>query len=101
MITHDMGVVRQTADRVGVMYQGAIIEQGNCADFFANPREDYSRRLINSLPAMENYRADTEEVPLLKVEELAVHFPVRKGLFPAKTQLHSCREWCQLHHRQR
>ncbi|KEI71446.1 ABC transporter ATP-binding protein [Endozoicomonas elysicola] len=81
MITHDMGVVRQTADRVGVMYQGEIIEQGNCADFFANPREDYSRRLINSLPAMDSYRADTEEVPLLKVEDLAVHFPVRKGLF--------------------
>ncbi len=81
LITHDMGVVRHTADRVGVMYQGAIIEQGNCADFFANPREDYSGRLINSLPAMDSYRADTEEVPLLKVEDLAVHFPVRKGLF--------------------
>ncbi|MFK0569770.1 ABC transporter ATP-binding protein [Endozoicomonas sp.] len=81
LITHDMGVVRQTADRIGVMYQGQIIEQGNCADFFANPQEDYSRRLINSLPAMDSYRPATEEIPLLKVENLSVHFPIRKGLF--------------------
>lgn len=81
LITHDMGVVRQTADRVGVMYQGQIIEQGNCADFFVRPQEDYSRRLINCLPDMDSYRLETEETPLLKVENLAVHFPIRKGLF--------------------
>ena len=56
LITHDMGVVRETADRVGVMYQGEIIEEGLCKDFFTNPREEYSRRLINSLPDMEEYR---------------------------------------------
>ncbi len=80
LITHDMGVVRQTANRVGVMYQGKIIEQGNCGDFFANPREAYSRQLIDSLPDMDDYLPLKVQQPLLKVEDLAIHFPVRKGL---------------------
>ncbi|USE38652.1 ABC transporter ATP-binding protein [Endozoicomonas sp. SCSIO W0465] len=80
LITHDMGVVRQTADRVGVMYQGKIIEQGNCGDFFANPGEAYSQQLIDSLPDRHDYLALKGQQPLLKVEDLAIHFPVRKGL---------------------
>ncbi|WOG28790.1 dipeptide ABC transporter ATP-binding protein [Endozoicomonas sp. 8E] len=80
LITHDMGVVRETADRVGVMYQGQIIEEGSCDDFFENPREEYSRRLINSLPDMDAYRPQTHPTPLLKVDNLEVHFPIRKGI---------------------
>ncbi|WP_422135452.1 ABC transporter ATP-binding protein [Endozoicomonas sp. ALD040] len=80
LITHDMGVVRETADRVGVMYQGEIIEEGSCDDFFENPREEYSRRLINSLPDMDAYRPQTHPTPLLKVDNLEVHFPIRKGI---------------------
>ena len=80
LITHDMGVVRETADRVGVMYKGEIIEEGLCEDFFKNPREDYSRRLINSLPDMDEYRPLTEDKPLLEVRNLEVHFPIRRGV---------------------
>ncbi|WP_067515231.1 ABC transporter ATP-binding protein [Endozoicomonas ascidiicola] len=81
MITHDMGVVRETADQVGVMYQGKIIEQNHCEAFFANPKEVYSRQLIDCLPDMDDYRSLEQEASLLKVENLAVHFPQRKGLF--------------------
>ena len=80
LITHDMGVVRETADRVGVMYQGEIIEEDSCNAFFENPQQEYSRRLINSLPDMDTYRPATDPAPLLKVDNLEVHFPVRKGL---------------------
>ncbi|WP_299729401.1 dipeptide ABC transporter ATP-binding protein [uncultured Endozoicomonas sp.] len=80
LITHDMGVVRQTADRVGVMYKGEIIEQNDCVAFFENPKEAYSRQLIDSLPDMDEYRSLEREAPLLKVENLQIHFPVRKGL---------------------
>ncbi|WP_211824960.1 ABC transporter ATP-binding protein [Kistimonas asteriae] len=80
LITHDMGVVRTTADRVGVMYQGRIIEEAVCEDFFNNPIEAYSRRLIDSLPDMSVYRPEEHETPLLTVQDLKVHFPIRKGI---------------------
>ena len=80
LITHDMGVVRETADRVGVMYQGEIIETGDCQSFFENPETDYSRRLIDSLPDMDEYRATLTDAPLLEVQDLEVHFPIRKGI---------------------
>ena len=80
LITHDMGVVRTTADRVGVMYQGRIIEEAVCEDFFNNPVEAYSRRLIDSLPDMSAYRSEEHETPLLTVQDLKVHFPIRKGI---------------------
>ena len=79
LITHDMGVVRQTADRVGVMHKGRLIEQNDCNGFFDNPKEAYSRHLINSLPSQE-YREQSKQKTLLAVKELAVHFPIRKGL---------------------
>ncbi|WP_281647780.1 dipeptide ABC transporter ATP-binding protein [Parendozoicomonas sp. Alg238-R29] len=80
LITHDMGVVRETAQRVGVMYKGEIIEEDLCEDFFRNPQEEYSRRLINSLPDQDHFRDPAEPTPLLKVDGLKVHFPQRKGI---------------------
>ena len=81
LITHDMGVVRQTAQRVGVMHQGKIIEEACCSDFFHAPQQAYSQQLINSLPDMEQYRDDNTDQPLLRVEDLAVHFPLKRGIF--------------------
>jgi peptide/nickel transport system ATP-binding protein len=52
LITHDLGVVAEMADRVAVMYAGRIIEQADRATFFAKPRHPYSRKLFDSLPAM-------------------------------------------------
>ncbi|RMF85436.1 MAG: ABC transporter ATP-binding protein, partial [Nitrospirae bacterium] len=50
LITHDMGVVAQTADRVAVMYAGEIVEEAPCGDLFAGPRHPYTRGLLDSLP---------------------------------------------------
>ncbi|WP_087109025.1 ABC transporter ATP-binding protein [Parendozoicomonas haliclonae] len=80
LITHDMGVVRQTAHRVGVMYKGEIIEENDCDAFFKNPQEEYSRRLINSLPDTTEFRDLSTEDNVLEVKDLQVHFPVRKGI---------------------
>lgn len=80
LITHDMGVVRATADRLGVMHQGKIIEQNHCRDFFNNPRKHYSQQLVASLPS-GHFRNDAIlETPLLQVNGLSVHFPIRKGI---------------------
>ncbi len=50
LITHDLGVVAETADRVAVMYAGRIVEQAARDAFFACPRHPYSRKLFESLP---------------------------------------------------
>ncbi|MDP0590041.1 MAG: dipeptide ABC transporter ATP-binding protein [Candidatus Endonucleobacter bathymodioli] len=81
LITHDMGVVRQTADRVGVMHKGKIIEEATCRDFFRNPQASYSKHLINSLPDINTYNKSHTNSVILKVEKLNVHFPIRKGIF--------------------
>jgi len=56
LITHDLGVVSETADRVAVMYAGQIVEQAERRAFFAEPRHPYSRKLFDSLPDMEKRR---------------------------------------------
>ncbi len=80
LITHDMGVVRHTADEVGVMYRGEIIERAPVEQFFRDPQQDYSRRLIEALPDLGHFRAATAGAPLLTVEDVEVHFPIRRGV---------------------
>ncbi|PJE80287.1 Glutathione import ATP-binding protein GsiA [invertebrate metagenome] len=81
LITHDMGVVRQMADKVGVMYQGEIIEEACCESFFNKPQADYSQKLIDSLPDRQHFRQKEKNSVLLQVQNLKVHFPIRKGVF--------------------
>jgi len=50
LITHDLSVVSQVADRVAVMYAGQIVEQADADTFFSQPRHPYSRKLFDSLP---------------------------------------------------
>ncbi len=50
LITHDLGVVAQMADRVAVMYAGQIVELAPREEFFAEPRHPYSRKLFRSVP---------------------------------------------------
>ncbi len=53
LITHDLGVVSEMADRVAVMYAGQIVEQTSREQFFADPKHPYSRKLFDSLPDMQ------------------------------------------------
>jgi oligopeptide/dipeptide ABC transporter ATP-binding protein len=53
LITHDLGVVAETADRVAVMYAGRVIEQSPVADLFADPLHPYTRGLLGSMPGQE------------------------------------------------
>jgi peptide/nickel transport system ATP-binding protein len=50
LITHDLGVVAEVADRVGIMYAGEIVETADVAAFFEQPRHPYSQRLFEALP---------------------------------------------------
>jgi peptide/nickel transport system ATP-binding protein len=72
LITHDMGVVRNTADEVAVMYRGEIIERAPVDDFFHNPQQAYSRRLIDALPDLSRFQSIAVEEPLLRLDEVKV-----------------------------
>jgi oligopeptide/dipeptide ABC transporter ATP-binding protein len=50
LITHDLGVIAETADRVGVMYAGRIVETGTVREVFRSPQHPYTRGLLASMP---------------------------------------------------
>jgi len=54
LITHDLGVVAEMADRVAVMYAGQIVEIASVWDLFENPQHPYTRSLIESIPNMDD-----------------------------------------------
>lgn len=53
LISHDMGVVAQTCDRVAVMYRGSIVETASAVDLFAHPQHPYTRALLDATPPLE------------------------------------------------
>ena len=63
LITHDLGVIAETCQRVAVMYAGRIVEQASVEQLFTQPRHPYTRALLNSLPA----RAIQPQVPLTTI----------------------------------
>ena len=64
LITHDLGIVADVAERVIVMYSGKIVEQGDCREIFYNPKHPYTWNLLNSVPRLDfdkNKRLQTIE----------------------------------------
>ncbi len=63
LVTHDLGVVAETADRVCVMYAGRIVEVAPVRELFANPLHPYTQGLLASLPRMSSERARLTVIP--------------------------------------
>jgi oligopeptide/dipeptide ABC transporter ATP-binding protein len=63
LITHDMGVVAQTCDRVAVMYAGKIVEQASAEDLFAGARHPYTDGLFKALPSITGRRQRLNAIP--------------------------------------
>ncbi len=86
LITHNMGVVADLADRVVVMYRGDIVEQAPVAQLFAQPREEYTRALLSAVPRVGAKSASagaTERVHsgevLVSARGLEIQYPGRLG----------------------
>jgi peptide/nickel transport system ATP-binding protein len=56
LITHDMGVAAEIADRIAVMYAGAVVEEGTVLEIFERPRHPYTIGLLRSIPGLEGER---------------------------------------------
>ncbi|BCF81872.1 ABC transporter ATP-binding protein [Rhodococcus qingshengii] len=83
LITHDLGVAADRADRILVMQGGRIVESGRTADILDNPRDEYTKKLLSSAPSLSSgpvvrpVRQDTS--PLLTLTGITKHFNVGRG----------------------
>ncbi|MGY1707116.1 ABC transporter ATP-binding protein [Geodermatophilus sp. SYSU D00697] len=89
LITHNMGVVADLADRVAVMYQGRIVEQADVGTLFSAPRDPYTRQLLGSVPRLGEGRVRAEQraatrpagwvaaTPVVEARDLRIVYPGR------------------------
>ena len=85
LITHDLGIVRKMADRVCVMTQGEIVEQGPVAEVFDRPRHAYTRKLLAAEPRGKPAAAAADAPLVLEGQAVKVWFPIKTGLFRRTT----------------
>jgi len=115
-ITHDLGLVRDFADRVIVLYKGRIVEEGSCDELFANPQHPYTRALLacrpilyekgQKLPVVDDFLGDKpvnkqleekkpaeidsaanqEATPLISIRSLSVWYPKKRRFFGQPTE---------------
>jgi microcin C transport system ATP-binding protein len=80
LITHDLGIVRKMAERVYVMNQGRIVEEGPAERVFTKPEHSYTRHLLaaepKGKPPVENLSAPV----VVETKDLKVWFPIKRGL---------------------
>lgn len=80
LITHDLGVVRKMADRISVMNQGRIVEQGKARDIFETPQDAYTKHLLSAEPKGEPPVEDLTSPVIMQTDNLKVWFPIRAGV---------------------
>tara|TARA_R110002074_G_scaffold51307_7_gene129811 strand:- start:8025 stop:9605 length:1581 start_codon:yes stop_codon:yes gene_type:complete len=79
-ITHDLGIVRRIADRVCVMQQGEIVEQGPTAEIFDNPQHPYTIKLLSAEPTGHPDPVPEGAEEIVRTDHLKVWFPITQGL---------------------
>jgi microcin C transport system ATP-binding protein len=79
-ITHDLGIVRKVADRVCVMKDGEIVEQGETAPLFAEPSHAYTQMLLAAQPSGRKEPPRPDAPLVMQGDGVKVWFPIKKGL---------------------
>ena len=80
LITHDLTIVRNLADRVYVMNKGALVENGSTEEIFTKPNHPYTKTLLNSQPKGNPAAPDLSHPTVARVQNLKVWFPLRRGV---------------------
>ena len=94
MITHDLGVIAETVDRVLVMFNGEVMEEGPVQQIFDAPQHDYTKTLLASLKTSFAPSSDeTDAAPALELRGLAKTYRIRRrsGLFTSYGDFHAVR----------
>ncbi len=87
LVTHDLGIIAQYADRVSVMRAGEVVEQATVHKLFAQPAHAYTRQLLDALPrATDSANTTTSATKLLRVVGLTRSFAQRRRLFRRATR---------------
>jgi len=90
LITHDMGVVAEVAERVVVMKDGAVVETGPVRQVFKSPQHPYTQQLIAAVPSIRAGATVDETRPatdlLLDVRGLSKHYQMTTGMFASRTE---------------
>ncbi|HQI65581.1 MAG TPA: ABC transporter ATP-binding protein [Rhodoglobus sp.] len=82
LITHNMGVVADLADRVVVMYEGKVVEQATATKLFGSPQHPYTQKLLAAVPRIDTTRERTpvaEASPVVQATDLVIEYPGRFG----------------------
>ena len=82
LITHNMGVVADLADRVVVMYEGKVVEQATATKLFGSPQHPYTQKLLAAVPRIDTTRERTpvaEAPPVVQATDLVIEYPGRFG----------------------
>ncbi|MCR9256570.1 MAG: ABC transporter ATP-binding protein [Alphaproteobacteria bacterium] len=79
-ITHDLNLVRKIADRVCIMTEGKIVEQGPTKEVFDAPQHEYSRMLLAAEPEGGPPAVPADAPEILKTDDLKVWYPIKRGV---------------------
>src|SRR5580698_5834447 len=79
-ITHDLGIVRKIADRVCVMKEGKIVEEGTVSRVFAAPEHPYTQALLAAEPKPDPAPPQPDAPVVLETDDLKVWFPIKRGV---------------------
>jgi peptide/nickel transport system ATP-binding protein len=82
LITHNMGVVADLADRVAVMYEGKLVEQAPVKELFSSPQHEYTKKLLAAVPRIDVHRVRPPvpvAAPIVTAENLVIEYPALFG----------------------
>lgn len=85
-ITHDLGVVKHFVDRVIVMCKGEVVEEGETQTLFEDPKHEYTRMLINSIPKGSKDPISESATQLLKADDIRVKFLIKSHFIASKNE---------------
>ncbi len=80
-ITHDLAIAAKMSDTVAVMQLGKVVEYGLVESILKNPQHPYTRKLISALPKEAKPGIPQDAKTLLRVENVKIYFPIKRGLF--------------------